>query len=122
MSKNTGYRILEPADVVEHLRRRGQWDDRSAEVREVSDGNVNRVFVVTATDGSRSLAVKQALPWVRVAGPSWPLGPERAHAEARAYQQLAVCAPESIPLVLDYDSAEFALVLEDLSDLTVLRT
>ncbi|WEH19202.1 S-methyl-5-thioribose kinase [Streptomyces sp. VNUA24] len=118
-----GYRILETDDIPAYLRERGHWEDvGDITVREVSDGNVNRVFLASNRDGSRSLALKQALPWVRVAGPSWPLSPERADAEARAYEQLGKVAPEEIPAIHGYDPENFALVMEDLSDLEVLRT
>ncbi|MFC3577237.1 S-methyl-5-thioribose kinase [Streptomyces yaanensis] len=118
-----GYRILETEDVPAYLRERGHWDDiDDIHVREVSDGNVNRVFLASDTAGNRSVAVKQALPWVRVAGPSWPLSPDRADAEARAYEQLAKVAPDKIPAIHGYDADNYALVMEDLSDLGVLRT
>ncbi|WP_330292193.1 S-methyl-5-thioribose kinase [Streptomyces sp. NBC_00576] len=118
-----GYRILEPADVPAYLNERGHWPDPAdIQVREVSDGNMNRVFLARSTDGTRSLAVKQALPWVRVAGPSWPMSPERADAEARAYEQVAKVAPDKIPAILGYDPENYALVMEDMSDLEVLRT
>ncbi|MGX5188120.1 S-methyl-5-thioribose kinase [Streptomyces avermitilis] len=118
-----GYRILETDDIPGYLRERGHWDDASdIRVREVSDGNMNRVFLATATDGTRGLAVKQALPWVRVAGPSWPMSPERADAEARAYEQVAGVAPDKIPAIHGYDGENHALVMEDMSDLEVLRT
>lgn len=118
-----GYRILETDDIPAYLRERGHWDDLAdIHVREVSDGNMNRVFLVSSADGTRSLAVKQALPWVRVAGPSWPMSPDRADAEARAYEQVARVAPDSIPAVHGYDPENHALVMEDMSDLEVLRT
>ncbi|MEV7391143.1 S-methyl-5-thioribose kinase [Streptomyces sp. NPDC091215] len=118
-----GYRILETADVPAYLRERGHWDDLDdIDVREVSDGNVNRVFLASNGAGTRSLALKQALPWVRVAGPSWPLSPDRSDAEARAYQQLARVAPDTVPAIHGYDPENHALVMEDLSDLAVLRT
>ncbi|MFI6336523.1 S-methyl-5-thioribose kinase [Streptomyces sp. NPDC050535] len=117
-----GYRILETEDVAGYLRERGHWDLSDAEVREVSDGNMNRVFLASSKDGTRSLAVKQALPWVRVAGPSWPMSPERADAEARAYERVAAVAPDKIPVIHGYDPENYALVMEDMSDLEVLRT
>ncbi|WP_133913492.1 S-methyl-5-thioribose kinase [Streptomyces sp. NBC_00582] len=127
-----GYRILETDDIPAYLRERGHWPDGSdgsdgadretISVREVSDGNVNRVFLASNADGTRSLALKQALPWVRVAGPSWPLSPDRADAEARAYEQVAKVAPDKIPAIHGYDPEHYALVMEDLSDLEVLRT
>ena len=40
-------------------------------VREVGDGNLNLVFIVTGPAGG--VVVKQALPYVRLVGESWPL-------------------------------------------------
>ncbi|MFC8349345.1 S-methyl-5-thioribose kinase [Streptomyces sp. NPDC057280] len=118
-----GYRILETEDIPAYLRERGHWDEAAdPEVREVSDGNMNRVFLAASPAGTRSLAVKQALPWVRVAGPSWPMNPDRADAEARAYDQVAKVAPDKIPAIHGYDPENHALVMEDMSDLEVLRT
>ncbi|MGI5453323.1 S-methyl-5-thioribose kinase [Streptomyces sp. CA-249302] len=118
-----GYRILETDDIPGYLHERGHWPDvTDIHVREVSDGNMNRVFLASSTDGTRSVAVKQALPWVRVAGPSWPMSPDRADAEARAYDQIARVAPDKIPSVHGYDPENYALVMEDMSDLEVLRT
>ncbi|MER5183888.1 S-methyl-5-thioribose kinase [Streptomyces sp. NPDC002896] len=118
-----GYRILETDDIPGYLRERGHWDATGdIAVREVSDGNMNRVFLAATRDGIRSLAVKQALPWVRVAGPSWPMNPNRADAEARAYLQVARVAPDKIPAIHGYDPENHALVMEDMSDLEVLRT
>ncbi|WP_406391759.1 S-methyl-5-thioribose kinase [Streptomyces sp. NBC_00882] len=118
-----GYRILETDAIPAYLSERGHWEDLDdIAVREVSDGNMNRVFLASSADGTRSLAVKQALPWVRVAGPSWPMNPDRADAEARAYEQIAKVAPDKIPAVHGYDPENYALVMEDMSDLEVLRT
>ncbi|MFC4505739.1 MULTISPECIES: S-methyl-5-thioribose kinase [Streptomyces] len=118
-----GYRILETDDIPAYLRERGHWENvDDITVREVSDGNINRVFLASNADGTRGLALKQALPWVRVAGPSWPLSPDRADAEARAYEQVAKVAPDKIPAIHGYDPEHHALVMEDLSDLEVLRT
>ncbi|MEV0482200.1 S-methyl-5-thioribose kinase [Streptomyces sp. NPDC050508] len=118
-----GYRILETDDIPAYLHERGHWEDvTDIHVREVSDGNMNRVFLASNADGSHSLAVKQALPWVRVAGPSWPMSPERADAEARAYKQVARVAPDKVPAIHGYDADNYALVMEDMSDLEVLRT
>ncbi len=45
-------------------------------VREVGDGNLNLVFIVEGPAGG--LVVKQALPFVRLVGESWPLPLERS--------------------------------------------
>ncbi|MFB2586308.1 phosphotransferase [Herbiconiux liukaitaii] len=95
-------------------------DGRAAiRVVEVTAGNMNRVFLARGPAGS--LAVKQAPPWVQVAGPDWPIDPTRIASEARTYELLAERVPESIPHIVDFDESRFVLVMEDLSDLAVLR-
>ena len=51
-------------------------------VREVGDGNLNLVFIVKGPAGG--VCVKQALPYVRLVGESWPLPIDRAHFEHEA--------------------------------------
>ena len=88
-------------------------------VREVTAGNMNRVFIASGPLGS--LAVKQAPPWVQAVGPEWPIDPNRIASEARAYAMLADLAPASVPTVDPVDLDRYVLVMEDLSDLDVLR-
>ncbi len=117
-----GAGVLEVGDVWEYLRGRGLVaEDSTGSVREVGDGNMNRVFVAVPADGSPGLAVKQAPPWIRVLGPSAPMSPERAMIEVRALATFARFAPEQTPAVLDVDPDRFAFTMEDLSDLAVLR-
>lgn len=116
------YPLLEAGDVLAYLRRSGLdrlLGDGPAEVRDVTGGNMNRVFVARA--GGRGVAVKQAPPWVQVAGPDWPASPERIAAEARAYDYLTGLVPDVVPVVHAFDAPAYTLVMEDLSDLRVLR-
>jgi 5-methylthioribose kinase len=89
------------------------------DVTEVTAGNMNRVFIARGPLGS--LAVKQAPPWVQTVGPEWPIDPNRIASEARAYAMLADLVPSSVPTVEPVDLDRFVLVMEDLSDLDVLR-
>jgi 5-methylthioribose kinase len=89
------------------------------DVREVTAGNMNRVFIARGPLGS--VAVKQAPPWVQVVGPDWPIDPVRIASEARAYELLSNLVPASIPSVEPVDLDRYVLVMEDLSDLDVLR-
>jgi 5-methylthioribose kinase len=119
------YPLLSAEDVPGYLRSRGLLHlvggEGPLDVREVSDGNLNRIFLVRRAPGVPGLAVKQALPWVRVHGESWPLTPYRAAAEARAYEHLVRVAPEFVPAYHGYDPDAFTLVLEDVGHLDVLR-
>jgi hypothetical protein len=51
-------------------------------IREVGDGNLNLVFIVTS--GAAGVVVKEARPYVRLVGESWPLPLDRAHFEQEA--------------------------------------
>lgn len=88
-------------------------------VREVGDGNLNLVFLVAGAAGS--VCVKQALPYVRAAGPSWPMSPERANYESAYYAAVAPHVGGSIPEILEYDAARYAIAMEALSPHLILR-
>ncbi|SQB42037.1 methylthioribose kinase [Citrobacter koseri] len=53
------------------------------EAQEVGDGNLNLVFKIFDTTGVSRIVVKQALPYVRCVGESWPLTLDRARLEAQ---------------------------------------
>jgi len=119
------YRILDPNSVlslVEDLEEvrallGGRPDDW--QVREVGDGNLNLVFIVEGPDGSA--CVKQALPYVRAAGPSWPMSPERAFFENSYYVAVAPHVGALIPKIYHYDAELYCTVMERLSPHIILR-
>ncbi|MFB2554375.1 phosphotransferase [Herbiconiux liangxiaofengii] len=116
--------LVDRDDVVTYLSGAGLLDrlaDDAADVAvlEVTAGNMNRVFIARGPLGS--LAVKQAPPWVQVVGPEWPVDPGRIVSEARTYERLALRVPDSIPDIVAFDPDRYVLVMEDLSDLGVLR-
>lgn len=88
-------------------------------VHEVGDGNLNLVFIVQGADGS--VCVKQALPYVRVAGASWPMTLERAFFEASYYSAVAPHVTGLIPLIHHYDPELYCTVMECLSPHIILR-
>lgn len=52
---------------------------------EVGDGNLNQVFIVrVAAAGGTGIVLKQALPYLRVAGEGWPLTRERMRFETQS--------------------------------------
>ena len=89
------------------------------EIREVSDGNLNVVYIVTGPTGG--VCVKQSLPYVRVAGERWPMPLERAY-----FEQLYLRASEPhvsglAPALLYYDPVRFAFAMELLDGHITLR-
>jgi 5-methylthioribose kinase len=88
-------------------------------VREVGDGNLNLVFIVTGPAGG--VAVKQALPYVRLVGESWPLPLSRAFFEHEALVEQARHAPDQTPLVHHYDHDMALTVMELLHPHIIMR-
>jgi 5-methylthioribose kinase len=118
------YELLERDTVARYIAQRDELarlvDVGSLRVREISDGNLNAVFL--CRDGAgRGLVLKQALPYVRAAGPWLPLTPRRAAAEAHAYREHGRWAPEYVPRLHAYDDGRYILAVEDLSDHRVWR-
>ena len=103
------YRILDPASVLALLGDLGEVRARLGprpedwNVREVGDGNLNLVFIVEGPEGS--VCVKQALPYVRAAGPSWPMSLDRAFFENSYYVAVAPYVGKLIPTIYHYDSS-----------------
>jgi 5-methylthioribose kinase len=91
------------------------------ECREIGDGNLNLVFHITDSESDKSIIVKQALPYAKVVGESWPLSLDRARIEREALQQQHKVYPELVPEVLGYDDELAVTVMEDLSQYTIMR-
>ncbi|MBP7001869.1 S-methyl-5-thioribose kinase [Amaricoccus sp.] len=86
---------------------------------EVGDGNLNLVFIVSGPAG-KAIA-KQALPYVRLVGESWPLPLERSWFEWNALTRQAARAPGSVPVVHHFDRGQALLVMDFLEDHVILR-
>ncbi|CAH9144610.1 unnamed protein product [Cuscuta epithymum] len=71
------------------------------EIREVGDGNLNFVYVVIGPSGS--LVIKQAIPYVRCIGESWPMSKERAYFEVTTLKEHGRLCPEHTPEVYHFD-------------------
>jgi 5-methylthioribose kinase len=119
------YEILDESTVARYIRGRADLASRidadTVEAHEVGDGNLNLVFVCRDAEG-RSLALKQSLPYVRVAGPSWPLTADRSIAESIGLAEAARASPETAPEYYGYDEDSHVVAMEDLSDLVVWRS
>ncbi|NBB70770.1 MAG: S-methyl-5-thioribose kinase [Alphaproteobacteria bacterium] len=88
-------------------------------VREVGDGNINLVFIVEGPRGS--VVAKQALPYVRLVGESWPLPLARASFEHAALVEQARHAPARVPEVHHFDESQALVVMEHLTPHLILR-
>lgn len=85
-----------------------QW-----KVREVGDGNLNLVFIVEGASGAA--VVKQALPYVRLVGDSWPLPLKRSFFEYHALTRQEARAPGSVPAIYHFDEGQALIIMEYLA-------
>lgn len=74
-------------------------------IQEVGDGNLNFVYIlINSQDSSRAVVIKQALPYVRCVGESWPLSLERATFEYHALVEQFKHCPTHVPEVFHFDA------------------
>ncbi len=88
-------------------------------VREVGDGNLNLVFIVQGSKGAA--VVKQALPYVRLVGESWPLPLKRSFFEYHALSRQSQRDPGMTPEIFHFDPGQAMIVMEFLSPHIILR-
>jgi 5-methylthioribose kinase len=119
------YRVLDEATLPDVLlalaeaRKRlggsaGQW-----RVREVSDGNMNTVFMVDGPEGA--VVAKQALPYIRVIGESWPFPISRIAFEHAALVEQGRLCPGRVPEVYAFEPELALVVMEALRPHIILR-
>ena len=121
------YRILDVTTVVAYVMANPQLaarfrDPASVVASEIGDGNLNLVFIVKSeSHPSDAVIVKQAIPYLRVVGESWPLSRERMRFEAQALMLNNKLAPGLVPEVYAYEEEMSAVVMEYLSEHVVMR-
>ncbi len=121
------YHALDNKTILDDVRSRptlkAVFSDTSAlEAEEVGDGNLNLVFIIRNTKNPvEAVVMKQALPYLRVAGDSWPLTRERVRYEAQALRLYNELTPGLAPLVYDYDEEMSLLAMEYLGNHEVMR-
>jgi len=85
----------------------------------VGDGNLNLVFIVR--NGDKSVIAKQALPYVRLVGESWPLPLSRAYFEYQTLKRESDVASQWVPEIILYDHEMALIVMEHLTPHIILR-
>ncbi|CFR24955.1 S-methyl-5-thioribose kinase [Yersinia kristensenii] len=118
------YHTFTAADAVEYARQFGQVADPLTLVTadEIGDGNLNLVFKIRDAAGISRVIVKQALPYVRCVGESWPLTLDRARIEAETLLTHSQFCPQHTVNVLHHDAELAVMVQEDLSDHQIWRS
>jgi 5-methylthioribose kinase len=121
------YQALTEKTVIDYIKGRAAMErifepETPLSAVEVGDGNLNQVFIITAQDGSgRSAVAKQALPYLRVAGESWPLTLERMRFETQALLLHNELSPQRAPEVYDHDAEMSLVIMEHLGNHEIMR-
>ncbi|KMZ75190.1 S-methyl-5-thioribose kinase [Zostera marina] len=104
-----GFKALDENSLVEYIKSAPQivsalgGDLNELSIKEVGDGNLNFVYIVVGPSGS--VVVKQALPYIRCVGESWPLSKERAFFEMLTLKRHGALCPTHVPEVYYFDRA-----------------
>lgn len=110
------YKILTKKSVSAYLKRIKEMKKffssfNSLEIEEVGDGNLNFVYKITNRNKpTETVVLKQAVPYLRCVGESWPLNKERMNFEIMALEKYNELYPACVPDVY-YSDKEMALVI-----------
>jgi 5-methylthioribose kinase len=121
------YYPLTPDTIPDYVHRRPELrpvfhEGEDIEAVEVGDGNLNLVFRVWAkSDPSRTVILKQALPYLRLVGDSWPLPTDRARIEAQALEIESRIVPQHVPKVYFYDPEMYLIAMQNLNNHIIMR-
>ncbi|CAG9620546.1 S-methyl-5-thioribose kinase [Sutcliffiella rhizosphaerae] len=88
---------------------------------EIGDGNLNLVFHIV-DENNTGIIIKQALPYAKVVGESWPLTLHRATIEGNYLKKAASLVPNLVPKVYYTNEALAITIMEDLSHLEIARS
>jgi 5-methylthioribose kinase len=88
-------------------------------IDEIGDGNVNLIFRVRGPKGQ--VLIKQAVPYLRCVGESWPLSMKRNFFEYTAFKEHAAVAREYLPEIYSFNEKSASIAMEFLDDHIILR-
>ena len=121
------YQALDSKSAIEYVKNCPALENVLPEpeklvAQEVGDGNLNLVFIIeNPDDPEQSVVLKQALPYLRVAGDSWPLTRERMRFETQALLKHNELAPGLAPLVYAQDEEMSLVIMEYLRKHEIMR-
>ncbi|APH05563.1 S-methyl-5-thioribose kinase [Bacillus weihaiensis] len=120
--KSSIYQPLTESDAIALAKRLQLFDEKSQlTCNEIGDGNLNLVFRVVNSENNESVIIKQALPYAKVVGESWPLTLDRSRIETNALIKQSEFVPNLVPKVYYSDEALAITIMEDLSHLQIAR-
>jgi 5-methylthioribose kinase len=121
------YHALDNHTILDYVRSQPELkaffsDLHNLSAQEVGDGNLNMVFIVRNPPApAESMVIKQALPYLRILGESYPLTRDRMRFEAHALLLYNELTPGLAPHVYAYDEEMSLVAMEHLASHEVMR-
>ena len=121
------YEILATDSITEYLRSLESMQSvfsnfDSLEIEEVGDGNLNYVFLITNREKpDETVALKQAVPYLRVVGESYPLSRERMRFEIQALVKQKELCPQLVPVIYHSSVEMSVVIMQNLKEHQILR-
>lgn len=123
MSKFDSYFLMKTEEVPDYVREKLSFFDTDAalECKEIGDGNLNYVFRVKDIVSGTSIIVKQAGEALRISA-DMHISTDRGRIEAKILGIQQLYAPGLVPKVYLYDGTMCAMIMEDMTGHTMMRT
>lgn len=120
------YEILDKNSVIDYLLEikdvMNYFCDKELEAKEIGDGNLNFVFLVSSIKNpEKALIVKQAVPYLRCIGEDFPLDRKRMTFEIRALIEFSKLASSAIPKLYHTSEDMSVVVMQYLGEHQILR-
>ncbi len=117
------YWTMTEEDVAAYVLERTNLFEKNAtlSVKEIGDGNLNYVFLILDKAKQKSFILKQAGPVARISE-EFRVSPDRNRIEYELLYLQNQLNPTLVPKVYQYDAVMNCLLMEDLSEYTILRT
>ncbi len=97
-------------------------DFENLEVKEIGDGNLNYVYTITNKNNpNQTVVLKQAVPFLRCVGESWPLSKDRMNFEIMALKKEYELCPEYVPEIYYADKEMSLVIMQNLNKHKVIR-
>ncbi len=122
------YEILTTASIPEYLRSLDSMQSvfsnfDSLEIKEVGDGNLNFVYLISNREKpDETVALKQAVPYLRVVGESYPLSRERMRFEIQALVKQKELCPQLVPTIYHSSVEMSVVIMQNLKEHQILRS
>ncbi|MEM1484484.1 S-methyl-5-thioribose kinase [Oscillospiraceae bacterium PP1C4] len=123
MSRYDTYFLMKAEDASGYVQEKISYfsPDAELECKEIGDGNLNYVFRVKDTKSGNTIIVKQAGEFTRISA-DMKLSTDRGRIEAKILGIQGEYAPGLVPKVYLYDEVMCAMIMQDMTGHSMMRT